>query len=131
MSASVGRVVEMLNDCADDPMWCDHAEVPKRLLRKAAQALEEVDALAGHYMAQRDEERRRMALAVLALGIARQCIHAASSDHWQSFDALADDFDDATSDVMSAVGAMKITPDSLRKAVVQAGQMFDGREDDQ
>ncbi len=34
------NLVERLNICANDPMWCEHAEVPKSLLREAAAALE-------------------------------------------------------------------------------------------
>lgn len=120
----LGALVERLQACADDPMWADHAEVPKVLCAAAANALKEANALAGHYMAQRDEERRRMARAVQALGIAGQCIHAAANDHWPSFDRLSDDFDDAVSEVMNADGAVKVTPESMRQAVVQADQML-------
>jgi hypothetical protein len=38
-------------------MWDAHAEVPKKLLQKAAHALEELYDMAKHYQAQRDEER--------------------------------------------------------------------------
>ena len=120
----LGALVARLQACADDPMWADHAEVPKSLCAAAAQALQEANDLAGHYMAQRDEERRRMARAVQALGIAGQCIHAAANDHWQSFDALSDDFDDAVSEVMNAAGAVTVTPESMRQAVAQADQML-------
>lgn len=51
---------ERLQACIDDPMWSDHAEVPKALLQKAVQALEETADLAGHYMAQRDEARQAL-----------------------------------------------------------------------
>ncbi len=57
-NAGLGPLVERLTACADDPMWADHAEAPKALLRKAAAALQEADALAAHYMVQRDEERK-------------------------------------------------------------------------
>ena len=124
LTDGLGALVARLTACADDPMWADHAEVSKALLRKAAQALEEADALAGHYMAQRDEERGRMARAVQALGIAGQCIHAAANDQWPSFDRLSDDFDDAVAEVMSAAGAVKVTPESMRQAVAQANQML-------
>lgn len=56
----LGALVESLRACADDPMWADHAEVPKRLCVAAARALEETSELAGHYMAQRDEARRAL-----------------------------------------------------------------------
>ncbi len=124
LTDGLGALVARLTACADDPMWADRAEVSKALLRKTAQALEEADAMAGHYMAQRDEERGRMARAVLALGIASQCIHAAANDHWQSFDALSDDFDDAMLEVVSAAGAVTITPQSMRQAVAGADQML-------
>lgn len=124
LNNGLGALVARLTACAEDPMWADHAEVSKALLRKAAQALEEAEALAGHYMAQRDEERGRMARAVLALGIASQCIHAAANDHWQSFDALSDDFDDAMAEVVSATGAVTITPQSMRLAAAEADQML-------
>jgi hypothetical protein len=123
-SLQVSALAVRLTDCAEDPMWADHAEVPKTLLRNAAAALEEVEALAGHYMAQRDEERGRMARAVLALGIAGQCLHAAANDQWPSFDRLSDEFDDAVAEVMSAAGAVKVTPESMRQAVAQADQML-------
>ena len=130
LTDGLGALVARLTACAEDPMWADHAEVSKALLRKAAQALEEADALAGHYMAQRDEERGRMARAVQALGIAGQCIHAAANDQWPSFDRLSDDFDDAVAEVvaevMSAAGAVKVTPESMRQAVAQADQMLTG-----
>ena len=61
MTEGLGPLVARLTACADDPMWADHAEVPMELLRKAAQALEEAEAVAGHYMAQRDAERERCA----------------------------------------------------------------------
>ena len=124
LSAGLGALVARLTACAEEPMWADHAEVSKALLWNAAQALEEADALAGHYMAQRDEERGRMARAVQALGIAGQCIHAAANDQWPSFDRLSDDFDDAMAEVMSAAGAVKVTPESMRQAVAQADQML-------
>lgn len=124
LTDGLGALVARLTACAEDPMWADHAEVSKALLRKAAQALEETDALAGHYMAQRDEERGRMARAVQALGIAGQCIHAAADDQWPSFDRLSDDFDDAVTEAMSAAGAVKVTPESMRQAVAQADQML-------
>jgi hypothetical protein len=81
--------------------------------------LEEAGALAGHYMAQRDEERARMARAVQAIGLAQQCIHAAANDHWPSFDALSDDFDDAVAEVMNSAGAVTVTPTAMRQAVAQ------------
>ena len=124
LTDGLGALVARLQACADDPMWANHAEVPKALCAAAAQALEEANELAGHYMAQRDEERRRMARAVQALGIAGQCIHAAANDQWASFDALSDDFDDAVADVMKADGAVTITPASMRQAVAQADQML-------
>lgn len=102
LTDGLGALVARLQACADDPMWADHAEVPKRLCAAAAKALEEANDLAGHYMAQRDEERKRMALAVQALGIAGQCIHAAANDQWASFDALSDDFNDALAAVAEA-----------------------------
>ena len=120
----LGALVARLRACADDPMWDAHAEVPKALLAYAANALQETADIAGHYMAQRDEERGRMARAVQALGIAGQCIHAAANDQWASFDALSDDFDDAVAEVMTANGALKITPESMRQAVAQADQML-------
>lgn len=86
---------------------------------KTKNALEEAEALAGHYMAQRDEERARMARAVQAIGLAQQCINAAANDHWQSFDALTDDFDDAVAEVMNGVGAVTVTPAAMREAVAQ------------
>lgn len=33
------ELIERLQACADDPMWADHAEVSKGLLRKAIEAL--------------------------------------------------------------------------------------------
>lgn len=120
----LGALVARLTACAEDPMWADHAEVPKALCAAAAQALQEANDLAGHYMAQRDEESGRMARAVQALGIAGQCIHAAANDQWPSFDRLSDDFDDAVTEVMSAAGAVTVTPESMRQAVAQADQML-------
>lgn len=38
--AEIGGLVERLRQCADDPMWSDHAEVPKQWLSEAAAALE-------------------------------------------------------------------------------------------
>ena len=34
------ELIERLNVCANDPMWCEHAEVQKSLLREAVAALE-------------------------------------------------------------------------------------------
>jgi len=124
LSEGLGALVARLTACAEDPMWADHAEVPKALLRKAAAALEEVADWAGHYMAQRDEERARMARAVQAIGIATQCIHAAANDHWASFDSLSDDFDDAVAEVMNGAGVVTATPAVMRQAVAQADQML-------
>lgn len=123
-SAGLGALLARLRACADDPMWADHAEAPKALITDAANALEETGDIADHLMAQRDEERGRMARAVLALGLASQCIHAAANDHWQSFDALSDDFDDAMAEVMKDAGAVEITPASMRQAVAAADKML-------
>ena len=123
-SEGLGALLARLRACADDPMWADHAEVPKALITDAANALEETGDIADHLMAQRDEERGRMARAVQALGIAGQCIHAAANDQWPSFDRLSDDFDDAVTEVMSAACAVKVTPESMRQAVAQADQML-------
>lgn len=68
LTDGLGPLVERLTACSEDPMWADHAEVPKTLLRKAAQALEEADALAGHYMAQRDELRSQTLDLALIVG---------------------------------------------------------------
>ena len=97
-----------------DPWQRDPEQPPKE-----HGALEEAKDLAGHYMAQRDEERARMARAVQALGIAGQCIHAAANDQWQSFDAVADDFEEAVAEVMNGTGAVTVTPASMRQAVAQ------------
>lgn len=35
---------KMLRICADDPMWADHAEVGKKLLRRAADEIERLRA---------------------------------------------------------------------------------------
>jgi len=125
-SAGLGALLVRLRACADDPMWAEHAEVPKALIADAANALEETGDIADHLMAQRDEERDRMARAVLALGLASQCIHAAANDQWQSFDALADDFDDAMTEVIKNAGAVTITPESMRQAVAQCEIELDG-----
>lgn len=61
LTAELGPLVARLMACAEDPMWADHAEVPKALLRRAAEALEETAAIAEHFMAQRDAERERCA----------------------------------------------------------------------
>ena len=124
LSDQLGALLARLRACADDPMWADHAEVPKALIAEAANALEETADIAGHFWAQRDEERARMARAVLALGLASQCIHAAANDQWQSFDALSDDFDDAMAEVMKDSGAVAITPASMRQAVAAADKML-------
>jgi hypothetical protein len=119
LTDGLGALMARLTACAEDPVWAEHAEVPKALLRKAAEALEETAEIAEHYMAQRDEERARMARAVTALGIGAQCIHAAYSEHWASFDSLSDDFDDAMAEVMSGAGAVAVTPATMRQAVAQ------------
>lgn len=93
-------------------------------VERLRRALVEATDLAGHYQAQRDEERGRMARAVLALGLASQCIHAAANDQWQSFDSLSDDFDDAMADVMKDAGTVAITPASMRQAVAEADKML-------
>jgi len=53
-----GELVERLRLCADDPMWADHAEVPKAWLREAVAALSgadaEIERLRGDRMAQID-----------------------------------------------------------------------------
>ena len=64
----LGPLVKRLTACAEDPMWADHAEVPKALLWKAAGALEEAEARAGHYMAQRDELRSQTLDLALLIG---------------------------------------------------------------
>ena len=74
----LGLLVARLTACADDPMWADHAEVPKALLQKAAHALEETAALAGHYMAQRDEERAESARLRHLLNLARDDYNTAA-----------------------------------------------------
>jgi hypothetical protein len=33
-------LVQLLHDCADDPMWADHCEMSKKTVRRAADALE-------------------------------------------------------------------------------------------
>ena len=126
LNDGLGALVARLTACAEDPMWAAHAEVPKVLLRKAAEALNEAEELAGHYMAQRDEERARMARAVQAIGIATQCIHAAANDHWASFDSLSDDFDDAVAEVMNGAGVVTVTPAAMRQAVAQCEIELDG-----
>jgi hypothetical protein len=68
LTDQLGPLVERLTACAEDPMWAEHAEVPKALLRKAAEALEETEALAGHYMAQRDELRSQTLDLALIVG---------------------------------------------------------------
>lgn len=60
LTDGLGALVERLHACADDPMWADHAEVPKKLCAAAAQALEETSALADHHMAERDEARKAL-----------------------------------------------------------------------
>lgn len=35
----IKKLITSLTACAEDPMWADHAEVPKFLLRKAAEEL--------------------------------------------------------------------------------------------
>jgi hypothetical protein len=44
MNARVENVVSWLKACADDPMWADHAEVPKALCASAADLLEQLKA---------------------------------------------------------------------------------------
>ena len=61
-------LVAHLTACAEDPMWADHAEVPKTLLCRAASALEEAEAMAGYYMAQRDELRSQTLDLALIVG---------------------------------------------------------------
>lgn len=58
LSAGLGSLPERLRACAEDPMWADHAEVPKALIADAANAIEEACDIAGHFMAQRDEARQ-------------------------------------------------------------------------
>lgn len=124
LNDGLGALVARLRACVEDPMWSDHAEVPKYLCAAVADALAETHDLAAHYMAQRDEERRRMARAVEAIGIATQCIHAARNDHWPSFDRLSDRYDDAVAGVMTAECAVTVTPESMRQAVAQSDQML-------
>ena len=42
-------LIERLNVCANDPMWCEHAEVQKSLLREAGAALEAARELANKW----------------------------------------------------------------------------------
>jgi hypothetical protein len=42
---AVEQVINKLRACVDDPMWPDHAEVSKNLLRNAITYLNEVEAL--------------------------------------------------------------------------------------
>ena len=121
LSDQLGMVerLRFLASGRDDPQSVALAEAADEIERLRC-TQEEATDLAGHYMAQRDEERGRMARAVLALGLASQCIHAASSDHWASFDRLSDDFDDAMAEVMNAAGAVTITPAAMRRAVSDA-----------
>lgn len=45
MTLDSKALAERLQACADDPMWADHAEVPKRLCSAAATALTSLSAL--------------------------------------------------------------------------------------
>lgn len=53
--AEVGGLVEKLRQCAVDPMWADHAEVPKQWLSEAAAALEAKEAELAAVKAERDD----------------------------------------------------------------------------
>lgn len=44
--AKIDDLVDTLNDCADDPMWADHAEISKVTLRYTAGLLHELAAIA-------------------------------------------------------------------------------------
>ncbi|MFT3816867.1 MAG: hypothetical protein QM750_04430 [Rubrivivax sp.] len=41
--AATPTLAERLRACAEDPMWADHAEVPKRWCAEAADAVERLD----------------------------------------------------------------------------------------
>lgn len=43
------RLAAAQQACADDPMWADHAEVPKKLCEQTAQELLRLDAVEGAY----------------------------------------------------------------------------------
>lgn len=58
------------------------------------------------WMRKRDQatHERTAAAALAACAIAQQCIKAAYDEHWASFDALSDEFDDALAAVGEAGG---------------------------
>lgn len=58
----------------------------------------------GYSAEQMRAERERAAAALRACAIAQQCIQAAYDEHWASFDALSDDFDDAMAALAEAGG---------------------------
>jgi len=43
---TVDSLVDTLNDCADDPMWANHAEVSKETLRHAVEVIRQLSAIA-------------------------------------------------------------------------------------
>ena len=67
-TAGLGPLVERLRACSIDPMWADHAEVPKNLCAAAADEIERLNAWAVAYykemraaiIAERAAERERL-----------------------------------------------------------------------
>jgi hypothetical protein len=109
LSDQLGPLVARLTACAEDPMWEDHAEVPKVLLRNAANALEETAAIAEHFMAQRDAARNK-ALHDAARWVDEEVGHAAQ-DGWsvEAVQALM-----ATRDMLKAHAEMQVTTVEVR-----------------
>lgn len=75
MNDELGPLLARLTACAEDPMWPDHAEVPKALLRKVAEALEETASIAEHFMAKRDAERDELRATLTAVSDALDYLH--------------------------------------------------------
>jgi hypothetical protein len=48
-------LLETIRLAADDPMWADHAEIPKKLLRHVADRLEALE----RQLAERDDENHK------------------------------------------------------------------------
>ena len=96
------------------------AEVIRPAIRPEALALIERHRAAGDHLLVVTATNEFVTRPIVqALGIAGQCIHAAANDQWQSFDAVADDFEEAVAEVMNGTGAVTVTPASMRQAVAQ------------
>ena len=52
-------IVDRLRQCENDPMWADHAEIPKRWCRMARQEIERLRAMVADMELQHKDDLQR------------------------------------------------------------------------